>query len=85
MKNKNVYTNTAIENYIKESDYLSRLTMNELNEKYTDCPVAVHEYEINDKKYVVHSHFVGEKDIDTVIRNIAFTRAMTETLTEKAA
>lgn len=64
---------------------MNRITMTELNERYISCPVIIREYEINDKKYIVYSHFVGEKDVDTVIRNIAFTRAMTETLTENAA
>lgn len=59
---------------------MTKLTMFEINEKYADCPVTVSEYEIDGKKYIVHSHFIGEKDIDTVIRNIAFHRAMNETL-----
>lgn len=59
---------------------MTKLTMFEMNEKYADCPVTVSEYEIDGKKYIVHSHFIGEKDIDTVIRNIAFHRAMNETL-----
>jgi len=54
--------------------------MFELNEKYKDCPVTVNEYMIDGRKYIVHSHFIGEKDIDTVIRDIAFHRAMDETL-----
>lgn len=34
-------------------------------------------------KYIVHSHFIGEKDIDMVIRDIAFHSAMDETLKRK--
>ncbi len=59
---------------------MKKLTMFELNEKYKDCPVTVNEYMIDGRKYIVHSHFIGEKDIDTVIRDIAFHRAMDETL-----
>ena len=59
---------------------MNRLTMFELNEKYKDCPVTVNEYMIDGRKYIVHSHFIGEKDIDTVICDIAFHRAMDETL-----
>lgn len=59
---------------------MTKLTMFEMNEKYADCPVTVSEYEIDGKKYIVHSHFIGEKDIDKVIREIAFQRAMDETL-----
>lgn len=59
---------------------MKKMTMFELNEKYKDCPVTVNEYMIDGRKYIVHSHFIGEKDIDTVIRDIAFHRAMDETL-----
>ncbi|MDE5859290.1 MAG: hypothetical protein K2H23_02720 [Oscillospiraceae bacterium] len=59
--------------------------MFELNEKYSACPVRVSEYEIDGKKYVVHSHFVGNKDINKVISEIAFNRAAYEVLKNKAA
>ena len=54
--------------------------MFELNEKYKDFPERVSEYEIDGKKYIVHSRFVGEKNIDEVIGRLAFERAMKETL-----
>lgn len=62
-------------------------SMSELNEKYSNCSVRVSEYEIDGKKFIVHSHFTGSKDIDKVISEIAFNRALTESLnqTEKAA
>ncbi len=63
----------------------NKMTMFELNEKYLACPVKVSEYEIDGKKYVVHSHFIGDKDIDNVISEIAFHRAMSETLNKKTA
>ena len=63
----------------------NKMTMFELNEKYSACPVRVSEYKIDGKKYVVHSHFVGNKDIDKVISEIAFNKAMYETLNKKAA
>lgn len=63
----------------------NKMTMFELNEKYSACPVRVSEYEIDGKKYVVHSHFVGNKDIDKVISEIAFNRAACEVLKNKAA
>ena len=59
--------------------------MFEMNEQNKDCPVSVTEQIIDGKKYIVRSHFIGEKDIDTVIRNIAFSRAMNETFSETAA
>lgn len=63
----------------------NKLTLFDLNKKYSDCPVTVSEYEIDGKKYVVHSHFVGNKDIDKVISEIAFNKAISETLKVKVA
>ena len=62
-------------------------TMFELNERYKDSPVRTNEYEIDGKKFIVHSHFTGSKDIDTVISEIAFNRALNESLntSKKAA
>lgn len=60
------------------------MTMFKLNEKYSACPMRTSEYEIDGKKYVVHSHFVGNKDIDKVISEIAFNKAMAETLNKVA-
>ena len=58
----------------------NKMTLFELNKKYADCPVTVSEYEIEGKKYIVHSHFVGNKDIDKVISEIALNRAIAEIL-----
>ena len=58
----------------------NKMTLFELNKKYADCPVTVSEYEIDGKKYVVHSHYVGNKDIDKVLSEIALNRALAETL-----
>ncbi len=54
--------------------------MFELNEKYKDFPERVSEYVIDGKKYIVHSRFFGEKNIDEVIGRLAFERALKETL-----
>lgn len=59
---------------------MNKLTLIALNEKYKDYPETVNKYEIEGKKYIVHSHFVGNKDIDIVVRKIAYQRAMIETL-----
>lgn len=63
----------------------NKMTMFELNEKNSDCSVRVSEYKINGTKYTVHSHFVGNKDIDRVISEIAFNKAVYETLNKKSA
>lgn len=54
--------------------------MFELNEKYSSSPVRTSEYEIDSKQFIVHSHFIGSKDIDKVISEIAFNRALNESL-----
>ena len=62
----------------------NKMTMFELNEKYSAYPTRTSEYEIDGKKYVVHSHFIGNKDIDKVISEIAFNKAIAETLNKVA-
>ncbi len=63
----------------------NKMTMFELNKKYSAYPVRVSEYEIDGKKYVVHSHFIGNKDIDKAISEIAFNHAINDILKNKAA
>ena len=77
---RNVQSTTAVATTNKP-------TMFELNEKYSSSPARTREYEIDGKKFIVHSHFVGSKDIDKVISEIAFNRALNESLdtTKKAA
>ena len=57
-----------------------KLDIFEYAEQHKDCPEHINEYEINGKKYVVHSHFVGTKDIDKVLADIAVNRALSEVL-----
>ena len=77
---RNVQSTTAVATANKP-------TMFELNEKYSYSPVRTSKYEIDGKKFIVHSHFVGSKDIDKVISEIAFNRALNESLntSKKAA
>ena len=72
---RNVQTTTAVATAAKS-------TMFQLNDQHKDCPVHTNEYEIDGKKFIVHSHFIGSKDIDKVISEIAFTRALNESLSE---
>ena len=72
---RNVQTTTAVATATKP-------TMFELNDQHKDCPVHTNEYEIDGKKFIVHSHFIGCKDIDKVISEIAFNRALNESLSE---
>ena len=57
-----------------------RLDIFEYAEQHKDCPEHTNEYEINGKRYIVHSHFVGKKDIDKVLSEIAVNRALSEVL-----
>ena len=70
---RNVQSTTAVATATKPTIY-------ELNERYKDSSVRTNEYEIDGKKFIVHSHFIGNKDIDKVISEIAFNRALNESL-----
>ena len=56
-------------------------TMEEMNEQYKDCPVKTTVQEIDGRKYIVHSHFVGTKDLDEVISRLALDLALNDTVT----
>lgn len=60
--------------------YMNRLDIFEYAEQHKDCPEHTNEYEVNGKKYIVHSHFVGKKDIDKVLSDIAVNRALSDVL-----
>lgn len=64
---------------------MTRLNIFYYAEQHKYCPVKTTEYTIDDKKYIVHAHFIGEKDINVVIHNIAITRAMNDTFCETVA
>ena len=55
-------------------------TMHEMDEQYRSCPVHVNEYEVDGRRYRVHSHFIGDKDINDVMYRYAEDRAMREML-----
>ena len=55
-------------------------TMQEMNEQHKSCPVQVNTYEVDGRRYRVHSHFIGNKDINDVMYRYAEGRAMSEML-----
>ena len=55
-------------------------TMQEMNEQYKDCPVQINTYEVGGLTYRVHSHFIGERDINDVMYRYAEDRALSEML-----
>lgn len=58
----------------------NKRTMQEMNEQYKNCPVQVNKYEVDGRLYRVHSHFIGDRDINDVIYRYAENRAMSEML-----
>ena len=61
-------------------DLMTKTTLKELNEKFKDCPTRTAEYYINGKKFIVKSHFVGTKDLNKTLYDIAYKKAMSEML-----
>ena len=55
-------------------------TMQEMNEQYKDCTVQVNTCVVGGRTYRVHSHFIGERDINDVMYWYAEDRAMSEML-----
>lgn len=48
---------------------MKKMNAKELNEQYRDCPAQEQEYEIEGRKYIVVSHYVGEKRTPYPSRN----------------
>ena len=57
-----------------------RLDIFEYEKEHLEAPVHTAEYIIDGKKYIVHSHFIGTKDIDKVLMDIAERQALDEVL-----
>lgn len=50
-------------------------TLQQLREEFSGAPTSQQEYMIEGKRYIVTSHYTGNKDVDEVIRKIAVNRA----------
>ena len=59
---------------------MKKTNAKELNEQYRDCPTQEQEFEIEGRKYIVVSHYAGEKDLDEVVYRNAYDQAMKELL-----
>ena len=46
--------------------------------EHGSAPTSMREYEIGGKKYTVVSHYVGKKNVDNVLREIAVKRAYSD-------
>ena len=52
--------------------------MQQLSVEHGSAPTSMREYEIGGKKYTVVSHYVGKKNVDNVLREIAVRRAYSD-------
>lgn len=52
--------------------------LQELKQKFSNFSTSQNEYIVNDKKYVVVSHFVGNKNINEVLIKLAQKQAYSE-------
>lgn len=50
-------------------------TLQQLREEFSNAPTSQREYMIEGKKYIVTSHYCGNKDVDDIIRRVAVNRA----------
>lgn len=53
-------------------------TLEQLREEFINAPTNRREYIIDGKKYVVISHYTGDKDINEVLQRVAVNRAYRE-------
>lgn len=49
--------------------------MQQLSAEHGSAPTSMREHKIGGKKYTVVSHYVGKKNVDNVLREIAVKRA----------
>ena len=49
--------------------------MQQLSAEHGSAPPSMREYKIGRKKYTVVRHYVGKKNVDNVLREIAVKRA----------
>lgn len=52
--------------------------MQQLSAEHGSAPTSMRKYEIGGKKYTVVSHYVGKKNVDNVLREIAVKRAYSD-------
>ena len=52
--------------------------MQQLSAEHGSAPTSMREYEVGGKKYTVVSHYVGKKNVDNVLREIAVKRAYSD-------
>ena len=58
----------------------NKKSIKEKQEQYKDCPTRTRVQEIDSCRYNVHSHFIGDKDLDEIMNKLAFEAAMRESI-----
>ncbi|HEZ7987205.1 MAG TPA: hypothetical protein RWO09_09800 [Ruminococcus sp.] len=58
-----------------------KVSFKDKQEQYKNSPERTTVQVIDGCCYIVHSHFVGDKDLDEVMNKLAFETAMRESLT----
>lgn len=53
-------------------------TLQELTQQFKDYPTKKNQYEIDDRKYIVISHFVGDKNVNEILLGLAKKQAYNE-------
>ena len=52
--------------------------MKQSGAEFGSAPTSTNEYEIREKKYIVTSHYVGGKDFQKVLDDLAFRQVIAE-------
>lgn len=52
--------------------------LQDLKQEFLNYPTKRQEYKIDDRKFVVVSHFVGNKDINEILKRLAINQAYSE-------
>lgn len=55
-----------------------KITLEELKQQFKDFPTKKNQYEIDDRKYIVISHFVGDKNVNEILLGLAKKQAYNE-------
>lgn len=58
-----------------------KVSFKDKKEQYKNSPERTTVQVIDGCRYIVHSHFVGDKDLDEIMNKLAFEAAMRESLT----
>ena len=53
-------------------------TLQQLREEFSDAPVSRREYMIQGKKFIVTSHYAGNKNLNAVLQKIVENRVYRE-------